>query len=257
MIVLAQHEDRNEKKSKNPAIGNPEAIVAGQKLFLTSCAGCHGQTGDGGRGPNLRERGAWHPLDDDAMFNVIKKGVPGSDMPPLDRPENEIWQIVAFLRSLTAPAIEANVAGDVDAGKQIFWGKGECSECHMIGGKGGLLGPGLTNIGATRSVSDLRNSILDPNERGWREYQPVKLTFRKGGTLEGVCVDRTNYAMQIIDKAGKVHRVAMNDVEAATFQNGSLMPADYKSRLSADELRDLVAFLSRQSLRPPDEKQTK
>jgi putative heme-binding domain-containing protein len=106
-------------------------------------------------------------------------------------------------------------------------------------------------------VSDLRNSILDPNERGWREYQPVKLTFRKGGTLEGVCVDRTNYAMQIIDKAGKVHRVAMNDVEAATFQNGSLMPADYKSRLSADELRDLVAFLSRQSLRPPDEKQTK
>ena len=131
---------------------------------------------------------------------------------------------------------------------------GGCSGCHIIGGKGGFLGPGLTNLGATRSVSDIRNSILDPDERGWQEYRPVRLTYRNGKTLQGVCVDRTNYALQIIDKDGKVHRVAMNDVEAVEFRKGSLMPGDYKSRLSANELRDLVAYLSKQSLRPPEEK---
>src|SRR5690349_14518443 len=96
--LSAQHEDKSEKKSKNPAIGNPEAIAAGQKLFFTSCAGCHGPTGDGGRGPNLRERGAWHPMEDDTMFTIVQKGVPGTDMPALNRPENEVWQIVAFVR---------------------------------------------------------------------------------------------------------------------------------------------------------------
>ncbi|HZO54667.1 MAG TPA: c-type cytochrome [Bryobacteraceae bacterium] len=257
LALPAQHEDKSEKKPKNPAIGNPEAIAAGQKLFMTSCAGCHGPTGDGGRGPNLRERGAWHSLDDDGMFTIVNKGVPGSDMPALNRPENEIWQIVAFVRSLTAPAMDSNAPGDVEAGKQIFWGKMGCSNCHMIGAKGGFLGPDLSNIGAMRSLNEIRNSILDPSERGVKEYQPVHITFRKGGTLDGVCVDRTNYAMQVIDRAGKVHRIAMNDVEAIVLHKKSAMPGDYKTRLSRDELRDLLAYLSRQSTRPPDAKSEK
>lgn len=254
VALTAQHEDKSEKKSKNPAIGNAEAIAAGQKLFLTSCAGCHGPTGDGGRGPNLRERGAWHPMEDDTMFTIVQKGVPGTDMPALNRPENEVWQIVAFVRSLTAPAMDANAPGNVEAGKQIFWGKAGCSGCHLIAGKGGFPGPDLTNIGALRSLSEIRNSILDPSERGVKEMQPVHLTFRKGGTLDGICVDRTNYAMQVIDRTGKVHRIAMNDVEAITFHKKSLMPGDYKTRLSRDELRDLLAYLSRQSTRPPEAK---
>jgi putative heme-binding domain-containing protein len=252
--AAAQHEDTSEKKSKNPAIGDAIAIAAGQKLFLTSCAGCHGPTGDGGRGPNLRERGAWHPMDDEAMFAIVRKGVPGTDMPALNRPENEIWQIVAFVRSLTAPAMESNVPGDVEAGRQVFWGKAGCSGCHMVAGKGGFLGPDLTNIGALRSVNEIRSSIVDPSERGVKEYQPVHVVFRKGGALDGVCVDRTNYAMQVIDKAGKVHRIGMNEVESIVFHEKSAMPGDYKTRLSSEELRDLMAYLSRQSTRPPDTK---
>jgi len=254
LCVFAQHADRDEKKGKNPAIGDPVAIAAGQKLFLASCAGCHGPTGDGGRGPNLRERGAWHPLEDDTMFTIIQKGLAGADMPPLDRPEGELWQIVAFDRSLTAPAIDTDVPGDPKAGGQVFWTKGNCSNCHMIGGKGGFLGPDLTNVGALRSVNDIRNSIVDPSERGVTEYQPVKITFRKGGTLEGICRNRTNYAMQVIDRAGKIHRVDMGEVEAIVFRKTSMMPANYKTRLTAEEMTDLVAFLSKQSARPAEGK---
>lgn len=249
LSVAAQHEDRSEKKAKNPAIGNPEAIAAGAKLFFASCGGCHGPTGEGGRGPNLRERNAWHPLDEDAMFNIIRKGVAGADMPPLNRPDPEIWQIVAFVRSLTAPAIEAGLPGDAAAGGKIFWGKGGCGNCHQILGKGGFPGPDLSNIGGTRSVGEIRNSILNPSERGVKEYTPVKVTLRKGGVIEGVALDRTNYAMQVLDAKGALHRIDMAGVEAVTFRKQSLMPSGYGEKLSRDEFRDLLAFLGQQSAR--------
>ena len=62
MPLLAQH-GLYLNDSQHPAIGQPEAIAAGGKLFGGSCAGCHGPDGGGGaRGPNLVHRSRWHPL---------------------------------------------------------------------------------------------------------------------------------------------------------------------------------------------------
>src|SRR5688572_24598450 len=75
--LAAQHADTSEVKKTNPAIGDPKAIAAGKGLFATSCAACHGPAGEGGRGPNLHTRGAWHPLDEEGLFLTIKQGIPG------------------------------------------------------------------------------------------------------------------------------------------------------------------------------------
>jgi mono/diheme cytochrome c family protein len=141
--AAAQH-DQSKDEKKNPAIGNPEAIAKGSKLYGGSCAGCHGPDGSGGRGPNLVRRAAWHPLTDDDTFDVIRKGVPGADMPPTKLPDDQTWDLVAFVRALTAPAIESRADGDPAAGEQIFWGaKAGCSNCHAIRGKGSRMGPDL------------------------------------------------------------------------------------------------------------------
>jgi cytochrome c len=72
--ILAQH-GRYLSDSNHPSIGNPQAIAAGTKLFMGSCAGCHGPDGGGGaRGPNLVRRSLWHPLSNDAIFQVVRKG---------------------------------------------------------------------------------------------------------------------------------------------------------------------------------------
>ena len=75
--LMAQH-GRYLNESANPAIGNPKAIAAGAVLWATSCAGCHGPDGGGGRGPNLVNRTLWHPLSDEAMHQTILEGVPGT-----------------------------------------------------------------------------------------------------------------------------------------------------------------------------------
>lgn len=248
--LAAQHADKSEQKKTNPAIGDPQAIAAGKGLFATSCAACHGPSGEGGRGPNLVERGAWHALDEEGLFQTIRNGIPGSDMPPTKRPETQLWQIVAFVRSFTAPAFETTPAGNVEAGEALFWSRGKCSNCHRIRGKGGMLGPDLTNVGAQRSVEKLLEAIVDPDADGFRGYVGVRATLKDGRTVSGVARNRTNYSMQILDEQGSVHLLETADLSELRFSDHSPMPGDYKQRLSGQEITDLVAYLSRQSVRP-------
>lgn len=249
--LVAQHAAEDDKTKKNPAIGNPQAIAAGKKLYLTSCAGCHGTNGGGGRGPNLRVRGVWHPLDDDGLFKTIQKGVPGADMPAANLPEEQLWQVTAFVRSLTAPAAEANVPGDVAAGETVFWDKkAGCGNCHRVLGRGGMLGPDLSNIGALKAVEDIRESVADPDADGFLHYKGVTATLKDGRVIKGVARNRTNYSIQVQDGKGALHLLNMADVKELVISPHSPMPRDYGKRLSKEELDNLIAFLSKQSVRP-------
>ena len=257
--LAAQHADTSGQKKTHPAIGDPKAIAAGRALFATSCAACHGPSGEGGRGPNLHNRGAWHPLDEEGMFVTIRDGIPGADMPHTKLPEDQLWQIVAFVRSLTAPAYETPPTGDVAAGESLFWNKGQCGSCHRIRGKGGMLGPDLTNIGAMRSIEKIREAIVDPDADGFRNYTGVTATLKSGKTIRGVARNRTNYSVQILDEKGNVHLLKTADLQSLQFSDHSPMPRDYGKRLSSREMIDLLAYLSRQSMRsyePPKKEST-
>jgi cytochrome c oxidase cbb3-type subunit III len=247
--LAAQHETKDDKP-KHPFLGDPEAIAAGRKLFAGGCAACHGGEGQGGRGPNLRERIYWHPVDEDTLYRVIQKGIPAGGMPAAQLNEDQTWQVVAFVRSLTAPAIETVVPGDPAAGEALFWAKAGCGECHSIRGKGGKLGPDLTNAGSTRPLPQLRQDILDPGADGLSGYQAVSLVLRSGTALAGVARNRTNYSLELQDANGRLHLLSMADVREITLRKGSPMPRDYATRLSKTELDDILAYLSRQSARP-------
>src|SRR5437763_6515746 len=119
--LMAQHGQYLDD-ARNSAIGNPKAIAAGAKLYAGSCAGCHGPDGSGGRGPNLVRRAAWHALTDEGTFATIRNGVPGADMPATKLPDDQMWELVAFIKALTGPAAESAVDGDPAAGEKVYWG---------------------------------------------------------------------------------------------------------------------------------------
>jgi putative heme-binding domain-containing protein len=249
--LLAQH-GRYLSDSKNPAIGNPQAIAAGTKLFQGSCAGCHGPDGGGGaRGPNLVRRSLWHPLSDDAIFQVIRNGVPGTDMPPTKLSDEQTWDLVAFIHALTGPASTNAVPGDPAAGKAIYWSaKAGCATCHAIRGEGGRMGPDLSNIGGSRPLAVIRESIVEPaKDLFYLGNEAAEVVLKNGQMLKGVAKNRSNYSLQLIDAKGVLHLLSMSDVKQLTLSTSSPMPGDYAKRLTRDELRDLLAYLATQDSR--------
>ena len=81
----------------------------------------------------------------------------------------QIWQLVSYIRSLSAPAPTLpntdSVAGNADAGRVLFAGKAGCVGCHMVNGAGNSVGPDLSGIGAT-AAAQLQAKIMDPNQAG-------------------------------------------------------------------------------------------
>ncbi|MCI0364731.1 MAG: c-type cytochrome, partial [Phycisphaerales bacterium] len=247
--LFAQHEKTGEK-SRHPAIGDPKAIEAGKKIFAAGCAACHGADGRGGRGPSLREAVFWHPVDDDTLYKAIQKGIPGG-MPAANLPENDAWQVVAFVRALTSPAAETPLAsGDASAGEALFWGKAGCATCHRIRGRGGALGPDLTNIGGSRALPQLRDAIVDPDAEGAGKYRSADVLLKNGKRIRGVARNFTNYSLQLQDAAGELHLIAMTDVSELDLSKTSPMPKNFKQRLTSAEIDNIVSYLSQQTIRP-------
>ena len=257
--IIAQHPDGKdpEGKLKNPFDGQPEAIEAGRQLYMNSCSGCHGPNAEGGRGPRIAQNGEIRGANDQRLFTSIKNGVRGSDMPPSTHPDEKIWQLVSFVKSVNAPAYEAKISGSTESGRTLFTGRGGCTRCHMIRGDGGAIGPDLTNAGMARSVPQLREAILKPSEKPTEGYSGVIVKTRKGDTIKGVAKDNTNYAITVLDSSGRLHLLNKTDLSEVVFSKRSMMPEDYGKLFLPGEIDDLIAFLARQTVRPPAPKEEK
>jgi cytochrome c oxidase cbb3-type subunit III len=84
-----------------PFAGNAYAISEGQRLFgWYNCSGCHSH-GGGGIGPPLIKQEWIYGGEPENLFDTIVKGRPNG-MPTWGGriPEYQIWQIVAYVRSL-------------------------------------------------------------------------------------------------------------------------------------------------------------
>ncbi len=250
-VSLCAQDKPPEKKITNPFGKDKAAAEAGRVQFNSGCAVCHGPTGQGGRGSRLADIERVQKMADARMFEVIKEGVAGTQMPPSSLSDSQIWQMVSFIRSLNLSAVEQEVPGDSSAGESLFFATGQCAGCHMIRGRGGLIGPDLSNVGARRSAEKLRISIETPDALVEPGYAKVEVVTHAGQRISGVAKNNSNYSIQILDAQGKFHFLLKKDLKSLTHYKRSLMPTP---SLSATDKQNLLAFLSRQSLETPAER---
>jgi metallo-beta-lactamase class B len=248
--VLAQ---QRAAASGQTATGDKATIEAGRQLFNGMCVECHGAGGAGGDAPSLNRPRLIHAPTDAALIGILTNGIPNTAMPRIRRfTDNEMQQLVAYVRSIGKIA-EEKVPGDKQKGAEVYRSLG-CAGCHIVNGTGGNLGPDLSDVGYMRSAASLRQSILDPGAalpkgvlqvpaRGYAEYLPLRIVTKQGGEVRGIRVNEDAFTIQVRDQAGKFYSLRKADLELLEKQSGkSLMPS-FATRIKADELTDLVAYL--------------
>ena len=213
--------------------------VAGAKIFRSHCAPCHGEGAQGGLGPNLASGAFYHGGTDADLYRSISEGIPGTAMPGTFFDGQQIWQIIAYLRSLSGSSEAPR--GDPRRGEKLFREKG-CAGCHLAQGEGGIRGPDLSSIGSRSSVEHIRESILEPNAQIAPEYHVVRITLRNGSSYAGFVMNEDTYTVQLLDFSKGLETLRKAEIRNFERDSGSSMPS-YRGKLSDSELDDLVSYL--------------
>jgi putative heme-binding domain-containing protein len=182
-------------------------------------------------------------MSDSQLAGIIANGIPDFGMPAFRLiGSNQINSVVRHLRVLQGGGTSLKFAGDAQRGKAIFFGKGGCSSCHMMSGGGGFPGPDLSGFGQSLNPTDIRSAITDVKQSN-ASVKTITATTRAGEKISGVIRNEDNFSLQLQDTDGQFHFLAKSDVQEVNYQEGPSMPSDYGSRLSSQELDDLVKFL--------------
>lgn len=224
----------------NPYEGDPAAIRAGRALFTNRCAECHGADARGLNGPDLTS--LWAAATDERVFRTIRAGVPGSIMPSSQAPEQELWALVSYLKSVGTVTAFESTAGDVERGRERF--RDACSRCHRVAGEGGTAGPDLSRIARVRTRDALALAIRNPSAQVAAGYRAVTLTTRDGQRVRGATKAEDAFSIQIVDTQGRMQGYLKSDLRELAREERSLMPAFGTDRLDDAALDDLLGYLS-------------
>jgi alcohol dehydrogenase (cytochrome c) len=201
-----------------------------------------------------------HGSGDADLFRSIRSGVRGTQMPPFaGLRDTEVWQLVSYLRSLQPAASTATAtgasgpAGAESRGEALFFGRAGCASCHEVNARGGVVGPDLSGAGRL-SPEVLQQKIVNPNRpgavsaggRGGRGGATPATAIVKtfdGHEIRGVRRNEDTFSLQMIDTAGQLRMFDKLQLSSVVVNGTSLHPPDYASRLPADEIANLVAYL--------------
>jgi len=248
-------------QTTNPYAADSKMAKAGEFQFRINCAFCHGLGArGGGRGPDLTRAHKPHGDSDAELFGTISNGIPGTAMPSngstgqgVGMTDEEIWQVITYLRSVEVKAPTIPV-GDAAHGKQLFYGDANCSGCHMVQGRGGRLGPDLTTVGSARAADYIVDSVRHPSRRLAQglleatkefpqEYETVTVVTAEGKEIKGVTLNEDNFSVQLMDASERVYMFEKDKLRSFQVSRVSLMPVYDNALLNDKDLQDIVAYL--------------
>lgn len=220
----------------------PGDIADGQRAFGSNCIVCHGPDGnlipgiDFGRGIYRRD------YTDAELVAIIRNGIPNTPMQAMTRiSEAQAVRIVAYLRDLPASLGDSIAAGDAGRGREIFFGKGACDDCHAADGEGARHGPALGRIGCVRGATELQDSILNPAAVVQPEARTYRVTLASGAVVTGRLLNHDTFTVQLVDTDDRLRSFAKAELRDYGFV-ATPMPS-YADTLSDSEIADLVSYL--------------
>jgi cytochrome c oxidase cbb3-type subunit III len=230
-----------------PFLTRAQTPDSGQQIFSSICASCHGLDGRGGEhAPNIATDPNVQRMTDREVSGIIRYGIKEKGMPAFQSSlqRDQITAVLKYLRVLGGKGTSAPLPGDARRGKELYFGSARCGECHSIQGEGGFLGEDLSGYGKSHSPAAIREAILDPNKNLDLRHGTVSVQTRAGESYTGMARNEDNFTIQVQTPDGTFHSFDKRNLARLEHQSRSLMPSDYRSKLSSSQLNDLVNFIS-------------
>ena len=92
--------------------------------------------------------------------------------------------------------------------------------------------------------AELADAIVYPSKHVVERFKASVVVTDDGKILKGFITERNADFLSVTDLQNRVTRLRQDEVESVQTQNVSLMPAKLLSRLTDEEIRDLLAFLN-------------
>jgi len=135
---------------------------------------------------------------------------------------------------------ETIVSADRSHGRAIF--VRDCGSCHVLFGEGRKLGPDLTGSNR-RNVDYLLENVIDPGASVGADFRAVSFVLEDGRAITGV-ISAADDRTLTVQTAQATIVLDRRDITEQVVQQQSLMPDGLFSKLSDQEVRDLVAYLT-------------
>jgi cytochrome c oxidase cbb3-type subunit 3 len=230
------------------AQGQGNGANPGAEQFARNCASCHGADGRGGdKAPAIATMPTVVALSDADLIKIVHDGTQAG-MPAFPQlGDDGIRAVVDYLRTLqgktssNSPA--AAVIGDSNSGHTLFFGKAQCSSCHMVSGAGGFIAAELTTYGQSHNEDAIIKAIVTPDSPLVPTSRVVEVRTKSGQKLTGVVRSEDNFNLELQTQDGRFHFLARNTLADVQYTDHSLMPHDYGTRLTPAELNDIASYL--------------
>ncbi|MFO1066731.1 MAG: c-type cytochrome [Pirellulales bacterium] len=129
------------------------------------------------------------------------------------------------------------------SGRNLFHAT-SCAKCHRLAGEGGAVGPDLSTAGKKFSMTDMLDAIIEPSKAISDQYGSHQVVLVDGKVLVGRAVEiGEEVYVYTIDADAKPVVLKKADIESLTPSKVSQMPVGLVDTLSAEELKDLLAYI--------------
>jgi putative heme-binding domain-containing protein len=243
-----------QKSKSEQSTSTSQQELRGKSVFELRCATCHGLDALGGEhAPDVVRGTEVKTLSDQALLNLIHDGIPQRGMPGFsDMGAEDSRAVVAYLRFLQGPPQGKNqddsagtsMRGDPIRGRDLFFGKADCSACHQIAGRGQFMAQDLAEFARTHPAGEIREAILNP---AGSPQEAATALARDGRKFSGMIRNEDNASLQLQDRDGRLYLLMKSSLVSVERKTGEPMPADYGQRLNATELDDLIGYILREA----------
>lgn len=161
---------------------------------------------------------------------------------------NQIW--------INELAAEVKTSGSAQRGLEIYHRDSlACTTCHVIDTSGRSFGPDLTAVGSGVPVEILIESVVWPRRQIKEGFISTTITTKDGRVISGHLKQEDRQRIVVEDAVTKQQQAISSQEVAQRLEAGTIMPPGLTSRLTREELRDLIRFLAERKGQPLGKKE--